>query len=64
VVVRCRFHVDPLYDGRKACFRLGLIPQEQVDEEDLVLAALSELDEEHAVSKKVRHRMITCTPQG
>src|SRR5258708_6951485 len=51
----------PLYDGRKARFRLELVPQGQVDEEDLVLAALSELDEEHAVSKKVCHRMITCT---
>lgn len=64
MIVRCRFHVDPLYDGRKACFRLELVSQEQVNEEDLVLAALSELDEEYAVSKKVRHRMITYTPQG
>ena len=35
----------PLYDGREACFRLELVPQEQGDEDDLMLAALGELGE-------------------
>ena len=36
----------PLYDGREARFRLELVPQQQDDEEKLMLAALRELDEE------------------
>ena len=35
----------PLYDGREARFRLELVPQEQGDEEDLLLAALGDLGE-------------------
>jgi len=35
----------PLYDGREARFRLELVPQEQGDEDDLMLAALGELGE-------------------
>jgi hypothetical protein len=35
----------PLYDGREARFRLEPVPQKQGDEEDLMLATLSELGE-------------------
>jgi hypothetical protein len=35
----------PLYDGREARFRLELVPQEQDNEEDLMLAALGDLGE-------------------
>jgi len=35
----------PLYDGREARFRLELLLREQGDEDDLMLAALSELGE-------------------
>ena len=42
----------PLYAGREARFRLELVPQAPVDDEELLLAALAELGEVYEESER------------